>query len=190
MSNAAQNLTTLTSWFFAYILSPAGYNIPIRSELYDFIVDQLEKCALLTLKNTLSATVKSMKNQKDTLRFFLKYLDDQFENIAHEQPDHIDKPIIWDINKYLQYRPNNPNAINLKAQIITTLTDKAFQIIINEIKNIHQHLIPSSSYAENYIGRVKPHITRLKKPTQDNRMIKCQRGSITYIPSRIFVSME
>jgi len=167
MSNAAQNLKTLTSWFFAYILSPAGYNIPIRCELYNFIVDELEKCALLTIQHTLTSTVKSMRGQKDKLLFFLKYLDDQFEDIASQQPDHIDKPLIWDINKYLQYSPNNPNAIKLKAQILTSITGKAFLNIISEIKNIHQNMITSSSYAENYISRVKPHITRLKKPTQD-----------------------
>lgn len=167
MTIITQNLKTLTSWFFAYILSPAGYNIPIRSELYDFIVDELEKCALLTLKSTLSATVKSMKSQKDKLLFFLKYLDDQFHDITARQPKHIDKSLLWNINKYLQYSPNNPNAISLKAHILSMINDKQFQNIISEIKNIHQNMITSSSYAENYISRVKPSITRLKKPTQD-----------------------
>ena len=75
--------------------------------------------------------------------------------------------MLWDVNKYLQYNPDNPNAINLKAHILSAISIKQFQGIVSEIQNIHRNMITSSSYAENYISRVKPHIARLKKPTQD-----------------------
>jgi hypothetical protein len=161
-----ENLKTLYSWLVGYIITLAGYNIPDRVEIYDFIVEEIQKCAILEVKNKANSLVETLTRQKDKLLYFLKYLDDQFEGIANESKQTVTKEQLWQINKYLHYSPENPKAISLAKTIIDQISIDSFDNMTQIIHSLHQKTETCSSYVENHIGRIKPIIHKHKNFTQ------------------------
>jgi hypothetical protein len=166
MTEVSENLKIMLSWLFGYILTLAGDNIDDRSELYDFIVDGVQSCALLTMKTTLDKIAQGMRSQKAKLLYFLKYLDDQFNIIVEENKD-TETPItneqVWLINKYLQYSENNPHAAELALSIIKQIGLDKFDEVKSKLAKLHANTCTYSSYAENFIGRIKPFMSKHKK---------------------------
>ena len=179
-----ENLKTLYSWFVGYIITLAGYNVPDRLEIYEFIAEEVQNCAILELKNKASELASTMIRQKEKLLYFLKFLDDKFENIAEENKERINKEQLWKINKYLHYNPKNPKAIDLALQIIKEIGHDTFDFAVNIIKYIHDTTETCSSYVENNIGRIKKIIKRHKNYTQEHMnkirfFISCSAPEIT-----------
>jgi len=166
MHKAHENLKTLYSWFVGYIITLAGDSIPDRLEIYEFIAEEVQNCAILGLESKASNLAETMIRQEEKLLYFLKFLDDKFENIADENKELINKEQLWRINKYLHYNPQNPKAIELALQIIDEVGHDTFDHAVNTIKKIHDTTETCSSYVENNIGRIKPIIKRHKNYTQ------------------------
>ena len=83
MQYLSKSTDTLVDWMRNDVFEKAGIGVNERSELYDFIIDELSKLEAVHPHRIKEVRV-ALQNQKDKLMSFLIVLDDKFKKIAQD----------------------------------------------------------------------------------------------------------
>ena len=96
--------STLLTWMQYDILQLPASKPSIRSELFDFIIEELNKVADKH-PHRITDIITTLNNNKDSLLDVAKSLNTQFENIAIKHGVSLDT--VWDISYFSRYKLNS-----------------------------------------------------------------------------------
>jgi hypothetical protein len=96
--------STLLTWMQYDILQLPASNPSIRSELFDFIIEELNKVAVKH-PHRITDIITTLSNQKDSLLDVAESLNTEFEGIAIKHDVSLDT--VWDICYFSRYKLNS-----------------------------------------------------------------------------------
>jgi hypothetical protein len=146
----ATDVRILTNWMHDDILSLAGPNLLQRKQLYDFVVEELDKrkglhCGIESVSTTLA-------NHRDNLLAFAAVLEDKFAAIAQE----FAVPAFW-VQQVSQLQGLNNNTCaywQRRGLLVSKLRDK-FIPVEEAVKEAFDATPRASSIVENLNSRLR-----------------------------------
>jgi len=152
----------LVNWLQHDVLQLAGYEIAKRSELFDFIVGELERLVKLH-PHRVDAIVKSLKYQRDNLLEVANTLNAEFAMIAKEY--HVGIDHLWEMCYLTRYSYSSPayHSLTNKFEVIM---GEAYDEIENRVFTILDNTHRTSSMIENFNSRLRPYLAANKTITQ------------------------
>ena len=150
--------STLLTWMQYDILQLPASNPSIRSELFDFIIEELNKVAAKHPHRIIDI-ITTLNNQKDSLLDVAKSLNTQFENIAIKHGVSLDT--VWDICYFSRYKLNSQE-YQLQSLALDAELGDTFDLIEDEVLNCMDTTYRTSSVIENFNSRLRPYIDARK----------------------------
>jgi hypothetical protein len=152
------NTSTLLTWMQHDVLQLPGSNPSIRSELFEFIIDELTSVADKH-PHRITDILTTLKNQKDSLLDVAESLNTQFEDIAIKHDVSLDT--VWDICYFSRYKLNSQEYQLQSLELDAKLGD-TFDLIEDEVLNCIDTSYRTSSVIENFNSRLRPYIDARK----------------------------
>lgn len=149
-SRLAQEIRILSDWMRDDVLCLAGPDLATRRELFDFIVEQLEKRELLTKK--IRPVRRMLQNQRDTLLAFANTLEIRFNKLA----DQLGIPVylVHAVCELQKENQTHPTYWEKRADLCNKLKGNFFEIYI-AVDKILMDTPRASSLVENLNSRLR-----------------------------------
>jgi len=151
LSSLAEEMSTLSDWLREDVLSLAGPNLESRYELFDFIIEEIEKRESIFSYKIKKLRV-SLQNQRDTLLAFVGILENRFFDIAEE----LNVPLYM-VHKVCELQGENQTQSChwlQRAELQTKLGYKFF-MIDQAVQEILADTPRASSLVENFNSRLR-----------------------------------
>jgi hypothetical protein len=150
--------STLLTWMQYDILQLPAANPSVRSELFDFIIDEL---TLVAEKHPhrISGIITTFKNQKTSLLDVAESLNTQFKVIADNHNVPLDT--VWDICYLARYKFTSQEYHLQSLELDEKLGD-TFDLIEDQVLNCIDTTYRTSSVIENLNSRLRPYIDARK----------------------------
>ena len=168
------DLRALVGWMEHDILSISGSNPEERHEMYQFIVNELEKIEQLhphRIKEVRTALV----NQEKALLGFVDVMAVHFKSVAFKF--NVPEYIVWEVCKLQKYKSNN--YYERKNHLQRSLSYQCYEIE-TEVINIMDKVQRASSMIENFNSRVRPYL--VVKKTVNNGFLDLLRFYMNHTP--------
>ncbi|MEE8057937.1 MAG: hypothetical protein V3T17_08885 [Pseudomonadales bacterium] len=147
----SQTIDTLVSWMEHDVLNMAGPSLDVRKELYDFIVDEFNKLAVIH-PDRLKALCVTLKDKRNIALAFCDVLDEKFQRISDELNCSIE--IIWAMCELLRCNLGGDTHGIRSIPLQDTLGDKYDDVedaVIMALTSTER----TSSMIENLNGRLR-----------------------------------
>ena len=154
-----RDLTTLSSWLMEDVLSLEGPDLATRRDLYDFIVEELEKLERSHAPRIRRVRVKLSRHREDLLAF-AQQLEEEFGELA--QKHRVPKELVI---KMARLKKCNPYgfAYHQRANPLRKILKHRFYEVERQVKAILAGVVRSSSVVENYNSRLRSYFTLRKE---------------------------
>jgi hypothetical protein len=151
--------STLLTWMQYDILQLPAPNPSIRSELFDFIIEELKK-VVGKHPHRIADIITTLSNQKDSLIDVAESLNTQlFKDIAIKHGVSLDT--VWDICYFNRYKLTSQEYQLQSLALDEKLGDK-FDLIEDDVLNCIDTTYRTSSVIENFNSRLRPYIDARK----------------------------
>jgi hypothetical protein len=150
--------STLLTWMQYDILQLPASKPSIRSHLFDFIIEELNKVAGKH-PHRITDIITTLINQKDSLLDVAESLNTQFEDIAIKYDVLLDT--VWDICYFSRYKLNSQE-YQLQSLALDAELGDTFDLIEDEVLNCMDTTYRTSSVIENFNSRLRPYIDARK----------------------------
>ena len=160
LTKVQQTFNTLTNWLQHDVLQLAGTAPAIRTELFDFIVDELKQ---LTSVPAIVKITTTLRLQKDLILDAANSLDAKFILIAeaHQLP----LELIWKICYLARYDYDSFN-YQIKSAQLELLANKCYDEVEEKVLQALATTYRSSSMVENLNGRLAAYLPNNKPYNQ------------------------
>jgi len=152
----------LSSWLQYDVLQLAGLPPEARTELYDFIVTEMEALALKH-PHRIDAIVTSLKNQRVALLDVSNELNKQFEALASQYQVPIEA--IWQVCYSARYEIDSMKGHDASCEL-ESLFGLQYEEIEDTVLNILETTHRCSSMIENFNSRLRPYLDERKFMSQ------------------------
>jgi hypothetical protein len=152
------NTSTLLTWMQYDILQLSASNPSIRSELFDFIIEELSKVAVKH-HHRITDIITTLSNQKDSLLDVAESLNTQFKDIAIKHSVSLDT--VWEICYFSRYKLNSQE-YQLQSLALDAELGDTFDLIEDKVLNFMDTTYRTSSVIENFNSRLRPYIDARK----------------------------
>jgi hypothetical protein len=154
MQYLSETIDTLVNWMQHDVLNKAGGNPTERYELFDFILDELNKLAVIQ-PHRIADVCTSLKNQKHLLLAFIYVLDNKFKHIATQFE--CTTKTIWEICK-LQRCKQGGDKYAVRLVPLLLALGESFYAIEDAVINAMNSTERTSSMIENLNSRLRPYL--------------------------------
>jgi len=144
-------LDTLVAWMRHDVLELPGEDYHTRSELYDFIVDELTALEQLHPHRIKSVRV-SLENQKTSLLAVVNLLDDKFQAIASRFE--ISLNTVWKMCELLRCTPGSDKYAIRSVPLLLALGDEIFEKLEDAVSEAIMGTDRTSCMIENFNSRL------------------------------------
>ena len=145
---------TLLDWMQYDVLQLAASMPSIRSELFDFIINELQKIAE-DHPQRITAIITKLRNQKDKLLAVTNELNVRFSKVAIKYKVSLND--VWDIC-YLSRYSAKQDTYHIQAIDLETRLGEQFDCIEDEVLTCMKNTYRTSSVIENFYSRLRPYI--------------------------------
>ena len=152
----------LSSWMQYDVLQLAGLPPEARTELYDFIVTEMEALALKH-PHRIDAIVSSLKYQRVALLDVSHALNTQFETLASQY--HVPIDTIWAMCYAARYDIDSIKGHEASCEL-ESLLGLQYEEIQDAVLNILETTHRCSSMIENFNSRLRPYLDERKFMSQ------------------------
>lgn len=146
----SETLDTLVSWMEHDVLSKAGAPLNIRKELYDFIVDELEKLATLH-PHRIRPLCVTLRQKRDIALGFCEVLDNKFQMISNIFGCSLDT--VWEMCVLLRCNIDSDNYAIRSIPLQDKLTER-YDYVEDAVIIAMQTTERTSSMVENLNSRL------------------------------------
>ncbi len=153
MTYLSKSIDTLVSWMQHDVLNMPGLEPTSRDELFDFVLDELNKLAILH-SHRIQSVCTSLKNQKNYLLAFVEVLDDKFQLIADEFIYPVEK--IWEMCA-LQRCKHSGDAYAIRSLPLQEYFGYDFDTVEDAVLKALDTTERTSSMVENLHSRLRPY---------------------------------
>jgi len=147
----AEDIQLLSNWIKYDILSLSGPNADTRSELFDFIIEELNKLEHLC-SHRIRPICRSLQNQKKDLLAFASVLDEKLARISEELS--VSKYLVHCVCELQGAKKNTPFYWKREATIREKLHGK-FYYVLTAVKEAMADTPRASSVVENLNSRLR-----------------------------------
>ena len=152
------NTSTLLTWMQYDILQLPASNPSIRSELFDFIIEELNKVAAKH-PHRITDIITTLSNQKNSLLDVAESLNTQFKDIAIKHSVSVDT--VLDICYFSRYKLNSTE-YQLQSLALDAELGDTYDLIEDEVLSCMDTTYRTSSVIENFNSRLRPYIDARK----------------------------
>jgi hypothetical protein len=167
-SQLAQEVRILSDWMRDDVLCLAGPDLATRRELFDFIVEQLEKCEPLSKK--IRPVRRMLQNQRDTLLAFVSTLEKRFAELADQlgipvylvhavcelHKENQNQPSYWERRDNLYKKlKNNFYRISQSVEKILKDTPRASSLVENLNSRLRNYFFLRRHIGNDYLGLLR-----------------------------------
>jgi hypothetical protein len=152
------NVSTLLTWMQYDVLHLHAGNPSDRSELFDFIVNELQLIAIID-PHRISGLITTLKNQKGNLLDVAESLNTHFKRIAATH--NVSLETVWGICCLTRLSLTS-TSYNLQSLELDEQLGDTFDIIEDEVLHCIDTTYRTSSVIENLNSRLRPYIDARK----------------------------
>jgi len=153
MKCLSQSIDTLVSWMQHDVLNMPGLEPTSRDGLFDFILDEFNKIAIVH-PHRIQSVCTSLKNQKNYLLAFVEVLNNKFQEIADEHIYPLEK--IWGMCK-LQGCKHSSDRYAVRSLPLQDYFGADFDEVEDAVLKSLDSTERTSSMVENLHSRLKPY---------------------------------
>lgn len=149
----SESIDTLISWIEHDVFNMAGYNPPIRRELFDFIVAEFKKLEKIHRHRIRAIRVK-LKNQRDLLLAFSDVLNTKFSHIAKQAS--LSLETVWRMCE-LQRCKQGGDHYAIRSLPLQFLLGEKYDAVEDAVIAAMNTTEKTSSMVENLNSRISPY---------------------------------
>ena len=162
LEDAYNKFKLLSQWMQHDVLQLAGHSPKDRAMLYDFIVDEMDKLAIIH-PHRISEILISLKNQRDALLDVANTLNNKFSDLAAKYNQSIET--VWSVCYVARYDFDSIK-YNNKSSALEAVVGPRYDELENEVLLILETTHRCSSMVENLNSRLRPYLDERKIITQ------------------------
>lgn len=160
--DAYNKFKLLSQWMQHDVLQLAGHSPEDRTMLYDFIVSEMDKLAVIH-PHRISEILTSLKNQRGALLDVSNTLNNKFSELAAKYNQSIET--VWSVCYVARYDFDSIK-YNNKSSDLESVVGPRYDELENEVLSILETTHRCSSMVENFNSRLRPYLDERKTITQ------------------------
>lgn len=164
VSKVSQQFATLNNWLQHDVLQLAGYDHKTRTELYDFILEELATIVKTYQQRSTKKTLKSLRFQRDKLLDVANVLHTKFVELAKQRS--VSLATVWRVCYLTRYNFDSIKYQSLSGVLEVELTPELYDSLEDDVLAILETTHRCSSIIENFNSRLTTFVQTNKTITQ------------------------